>query len=995
MMLALIAAHLVAAALAPALVAWLRRPALLLLAAVPAAGFGWAVAMTGRVAEVGSSAEAQGAVRDGGAVEQRVQWVEELGLELSFRLTTLTWVMTLLVTGVGALVLAYCAAYFRRDDSGLGRFAGLLTAFAGAMLGLVLADDLLVLYVFWELTTVLSYLLIGHNPERKANRRAAMQALMVTTFGGLAMLVGVIVIGQAAGTYRISEVLADPPVGDAVTVAVVLVLLGAVSKSALIPFHFWLPGAMAAPTPVSAYLHAAAMVKAGVYLVALFAPAFAGLMPWRPLLLTLGVLTMLLGGLRALRQTDLKLLLAYGTVSQLGFLIVLVGAGTRSAALAGVAMLVAHALFKAALFLVVGLVDRATGTRDLRELSGLGRRLPVLLVTSVLAAASMAAIPPLAGFVAKETAYAAAVDIAESGDGTGIGTFAGWALVAGLAVGSALTAAYSIRFVWGAFAVKPGVEPIASQDCRFPTAGFSAAPVILAAAGLVLGFLGPGETTLLEPYADLFPEGAHEPELALWHGVNTALLLSIASVLVGIVLFRWRDGVDRLEGALAPSTDAESTYRAIMRGVDRLAVEVTGTTQRGSLPSYLAVIFLVVVAVPGGVLVAGRLWDGGDGGGLDVRAWDSVGQAVVGAIMIAAAVLAARSRRRLKAVVLAGGTGYGMAMLFILHGAPDLALTQVLVETVTLVIFVLVLRRLPTYFSDRPLTASRWWRLGLGVAVGVVMAGLALAASGARTAQPVSDGFAEPAVSYGGGHNIVNVTLVDIRAWDTMGEISVLVVAATGVASLIFLITGRTGRWRPDDAIANAPSPHGRRPHRNLWLRAGRTVAPEGRSIIFEVVTRLAFHVVIVFSIYLLFVGHNAPGGGFAGGLVAGLALMVRYLAGGRHELDEAAPVDAGLVLGIGLFVATGTGLVPLLFGGDVLQSAVVDFEVPLIGHVHFVTSLFFDIGVYLVVVGLMLDVLRSLGGGIDRQADGGEDDSDEDEPAESEATISTAEGVR
>ncbi|WP_184830071.1 Na+/H+ antiporter subunit A [Jiangella mangrovi] len=978
-MLALIAAHLVAAALAPALVAWLRRPALLLLAAVPAAGFGWAVAMTGRVQE-------------GGDVEQTIRWVDELGLELSFRLTTLTWVMTLLVTGVGALVLAYCAAYFRRDDAGLARFAGLLTAFAGAMLGLVLADDLLVLYVFWELTTVLSYLLIGHNPERKANRRAALQALMVTTFGGLAMLVGVIVIGQAAGTYQISAVLADPPGGDAVTVAVVLVLIGAVSKSALIPFHFWLPGAMAAPTPVSAYLHAAAMVKAGVYLVALFAPAFAGLMPWRPLLLTLGVLTMLLGALRALRQTDLKLLLAYGTVSQLGFLIVLVGAGTRSAALAGVAMLVAHALFKAALFLVVGLVDRATGTRDLRELSGLGRRLPVLLVTSVLAAASMAAIPPLAGFVAKESAYLAALDIAETGDGTGIGAFAGWALVAGLAVGSALTAAYSIRFVWGAFAVKPGVPALEASDCRFPTVGFSAAPVVLAAAGLVLGFLGPAETTLLEPYADLFPEGAHEPELALWHGLNAALLLSVASVLVGIALFRWRDGVGRVEGALAPSTDAETTYRTIMRGVDRLAVEVTGTTQRGSLPSYLAVIFLVVVAVPGGVLVVNRLWDGG-GSGLDVRAWDSVGQAVVGAIMIAAAVLAARSRRRLKAVVLAGGTGYGMAMLFILHGAPDLALTQVLVETVTLVIFVLVLRRLPTYFSDRPLTASRWWRLGLGVAVGVIMAGLALAASGARTAQPVSDGFAEPAVSYGGGHNIVNVTLVDIRAWDTMGEISVLVVAATGVASLIFLITGRTGRWRPDDAIASAPSPHGRRSHRNLWLRAGRTVAPEGRSILFEVVTRLAFHVVIVFSIYLLFVGHNAPGGGFAGGLVAGLALMVRYLAGGRHELDEAAPVDAGLVLGIGLFVATGTGLVPLLFGGDVLQSAVVDVEVPLIGHVHFVTSLFFDIGVYLVVVGLMLDVLRSLGGGIDRQADG--DDSDSDAASDSAEALETAEGVR
>ncbi|TDE00111.1 Na+/H+ antiporter subunit A [Jiangella asiatica] len=968
-MLALIAAHFVAAAAAPVLVAWLHRRAFLVLALVPAVAFGWAVAMTSRVAGHGAS-----------AIEEQVAWVRTLGLELSFRLTTLSWVMMLLVTGVGALVLAYCAYYFRPGDGDLWRFSGLLTGFAGAMLGLVLADDLIVLYIFWELTTVLSYLLIGHNPERKANRRAAMQALMVTTFGGLAMLIGIVIVGQRAGTYQISAVLADPPAGDAITAAVVLLLVGAISKSALVPFHFWLPGAMAAPTPVSAYLHAAAMVKAGVYLVALFAPAFAGLMPWRPLLLVLGVVTMLLGGLRALRQHDLKLLLAYGTVSQLGFLVVLVGAGTRAAALAGVAMLVAHALFKASLFLIVGIVDRAAGTRDLRELSGLGRRMPVLLWASVLAAASMAAVPPLAGFVAKETVYAAFVDIAETGDGTGIGSAAGWTLVAGLSAGSALTVAYSARFVWGAFAVKPDVPPIG--ECRMPVAGFAAAPVALALACLALGLVGPAETELLEPYAEQFPPGTHEAELSLWHGVNTPLLLSVLAVALGLAVHWRRDLVARVQERLAPRADAESGYRAIMRAVDRLAVEVTGTTQRGSLPIYLAVIFVVVVAVPGSTLLAGQVWDG------DVHAWDTPAQAVVVAVMVAGAVAAARSRRRLKAVVLAGVTGYGMAMLFILHGAPDLALTQVLVETVTLVIFVLVLRRLPPYFSDRPLTSLRWWRLGLGGLVGLVMAGLALAASGARVAEPVSEGFAEPAVSYGGGHNIVNVTLVDIRAWDTMGEISVLVVAATGVASLIFLITGRTGRWRADEAIANAPPARaavGRRVHRNVWLRAGRTLAPERRSIMFEVVTRLVFHVIVVFSIYLLFAGHNAPGGGFAGGLVAGLALMVRYLAGGRHELNEAAPVDAGLVLGIGLFIATGSGLVPLALGGDVLQSAVVDITMPLLGHIHFVTSLFFDVGVYIVVVGLMLDVLRSLGGGIDRQ-------SVDDEDVES---LEPAEGVR
>jgi multicomponent Na+:H+ antiporter subunit A len=298
-------------------------------------------------------------------------------------------------------------------------------------------------------------------------------------------------------------------------------------------------------------------------------------------------------------------------------------------------------------------------------------------------------------------------------------------------------------------------------------------------------------------------------------------------------------------------------------------------------------------------------------------------------------------------------------MLFLLHGAPDLALTQVLVETVTLVIFVLVLRRMAPYFSDRPLTRARWLRVGIGALSGVFASGLALAAAGVRIGDPISDAFAEGAVEYGGGYNIVNVTLVDIRVWDTMGELSVLVVAATGVASLIFLITGRGGPQSPA-----APLPEGEATGR--WLRAGRTLDPERRSIVFEIVTRLVFHTVILFSVWLIFSGHNGPGGGFAGGLMAGLALMVRYLAGGRYELDEAAPVDAGRVLGLGLAVATVAALVPLAFGGQVFQSAIVKFHVFAIGDIKLVTSLFFDLGVYLVVVGLMLDVLRSLGGGID-----------------------------
>ncbi len=947
-MFALVVLQFLAAAIAPALIRWLDRRAFLLLALAPLAGFIWALRQTAAVTGSGSV-----------PVVQSITWIDALDFQFAFQLGVLNWLMMLLVTGIGALVLAYCAAYFPAHDGDLWRFSAVLTAFAGAMLGLVLSDDLLLLYVFWELTSVLSYLLIGHNPERRANRRAAMSALMVTAFGGLTMLLGIIVLGGKAGSYRLSDIASDPPSGTAVTVAVLLILVGAVSKSALVPFHFWLPGAMAAPTPVSAYLHAAAMVKAGVYLIAVLAPIFAATPGWRPALMTLGLVTMLVGGLRALRQYDVKLLLAYGTVSQLGFLIAMVGTGTRAAALAGLGLVLAHALFKSTLFLVVGIVDHSTGTRDLRELSGLRRQLPGLLVITILAAASMAGVPPLLGFTAKESGFAAFGDL-----GRDVGWGAGWLLLVVLVIGSTLTVAYTARLVWGIFGNKSGCEPgpITAPSIRFQTP-----PAILAAACLVLGFSGAWLTERFTPYLQAFPSTSHEPELALWHGFTVPLLLSILCLGAGVALFIGRRQVAWLQHVVTDRVrlpNAERAYYLLVRGLERLAVEVTARTQQGSLPRYMSIIVLVVITVPGSALAMNRDWG-------QVRGYDTVAQVVVGILIIISAIETVRSRRRLRAVLLLGATGYGTAVLFILHGAPDLALTQVLVETFLLVAFVLVLRRLPPYFSNRRFTLTRWIRIGIGCITGLVVGGFALAATTARSAAPISAGFAEPAVSCGGGRNIVNVTLVDIRAWDTLGELSVLVVAATGVASLIFLITGRTSRLRPSEAIQSHTHVAGARTvARRTWLRAGRTQAPHRRSVVFEVVTRLLFHSVIVFSAYLLFAGHNSPGGGFAGGLVVGLALTVRYLAGGRHELDEAAPIDAGVVLGLGLTIAAIAGLVPTLIGGQVLQSAIVDLQIPFIGGLHVVTSTFFDIGVYLVVVGLALDVLRSLGGGIDQDSD-------------------------
>ncbi|MGI8458922.1 MAG: Na+/H+ antiporter subunit A [Propionibacteriaceae bacterium] len=975
-MIPLIAVHLGVALIAPILLQRLRCRAFFLLALAPLATLVWAVVQAPTVLA-------------GRVIEERFHWIPALGVDVAFRMGLLQWVLTLIVSGVGALVLYYCRWYFE-DEGPPARTGAVLVAFAGAMLGLVLADDLVVLYVFWELTTVFSYLLIGHHPRFPANRRAALTALIVTTFGGLAMLVGIVLLGVHFTTLSLSGVLAaasvsggHPPV---VVVALLLVLLGALSKSALVPFHFWLPGAMAAPTPVSAYLHAAAMVKAGVYLVAVLAPVFAATPAWRPICLTLGATTMIIGGWRALRQYDIKLVLAYGTVSQLGFLIAVTGLGTRAAALGGLALVISHALFKSTLFLVVGIVDHSAGTRDLRKLTGVGRSLPLLAVVATVAGASMAALPPTIGFVSKEAAFEALTYLVRTGDGTQVRILPAVLFAAALVAGSALTVAYTLRFLWGTFADKPGLTPVDTAGaegqegsvtaCRPVPPGFVVAPLLLAGLSLVGGFLGPGLTESLQGYVDAFAVGEPSHGIALWHGVGAPLVMSAVAVVVGVVLFWQRLFIAKAQSTFPRLLAAEELYQQLMAALDRLAVRVTAATQRGSLPVYLGTIMVVVVVLPGSALLGLTAWPAA------VRIADTPAQILVGALMAVGALGAATSRGRLRAAILVGVTGYGMAVLFALHGAPDLALTQILVETVTLIVLALVLRKLPKYFTSRPLHSSRWWRLVIAVAVGAVVSLVTLAAAGARTAVPVSRGYYRAAYEFGYGKNIVNVTLVDIRAWDTMGEIAVLVVAATGVASLIFIrrryvvsVPTRVADHAGRTELPVPPASQGRL----TWLRGSQALLPVHRSTIFEVVTRVLFPVMIVVSVYLLLAGHNAAGGGFAGGLVAGTALVVRYLAAGGQELDEAAPIDAGRVLGAGLLLAGLSALAPLPFGGRVLQSYQLTLHfgpltelstpfgvVELLGSPHLVTSVFFDVGVYLIVVGVMLDLARALGAGID-----------------------------
>ncbi|NKY52628.1 Na+/H+ antiporter subunit A [Nocardia vermiculata] len=933
-MLAILIAHALAALLAPAAVRVMGSRGFYPIAAAPLAGLIWVIANWNSEAHV------------------RLAWAPELHMTLDLRLDSLASIVSVLVLGVGALVLAYCAEYFDDDDRPrLGIFAGYLVAFAGAMFGLVVSDNMLVMFTFWEITTVLSFLLVGHHAEQSKGRRAALQALLVTTAGGLAMLVGLIMLGEMYGSYLLSDVVARADPHDwSTSIAAVLILIGALSKSAIVPLHFWLPGAMIAPTPVSAYLHAAAMVKAGIYLVARFAPGLSESPVWHPTVLILGLLSMVLAGIRSMQVYDLKLVLAFGTVSQLGFMLVLVGLGTPEAGLAGMAMLVAHALFKGCLFMVVGIIDHSAGVRDLRRLSGIGRRAPVLCVTAILAALSMAAIPPFFGFVGKESAFAAILDAPNLSPAVRI------AVGIGVVAGSMLTVGYSARLIWGAFGTKRATEGVPEPEPHWhrPTALFLAPPAVLAVAGLVAGLAAPWMDRLLAPYAHTLP-GALEAHLALWHGWGTPLVLSLVAIACGLVLFEIRD---RIGTSVNPRLgNADRVYDATLRGMDQLSLRMTGATQRGSLPLNQGLILVTVVVLPTVMLFLGARSH------LTVRPWDSAFQLVVALPVAAMALGATVMRNRLASVLLVGGTGYGCGVFFALHGAPDLALTQFLVETLTLVIFVLVLRKFSAEIEPDRAAALKVRRAIIATAVGAAVVLVAAFATAARTSEPIWHRIQDAAYSGGGGKNAVNVLLVDIRAWDTMGEISVLVVAATGVASLMY----RSRRFGTLPRVSDAPG-YSPDPQRTYWLRASPLVPARERSMVMAMTTRMLFPTIMVLSAYFFFSGHNAPGGGFAGGLTAGLALVLRYLAGGRYELAEALPVDAGHVLGAGLVLSAGTATGSLLLGAPPLSSAIFEITLPVLGHIKFVTATLFDLGVYLIVVGLVLDVLRSLGARLDTE---------------------------
>jgi multicomponent Na+:H+ antiporter subunit A len=750
------------------------------LAAAPRLGrWGFLAGATPMAASLAYAAARWDDVVGGAPVVSSQRWVAGLELVVDARLDGFALVMVLLVSGMGVAVMAYSPAYFGRGGDG-GRVAGLLVLFAGSMLALVLADNLGWLYVSWELTSVLSFLLIGGAQVTPEQRAAARQALLVTASGGLAMLGGFVLIAQAAGTWSLHQILTDPPSGPRVHVGLGLVLAGVVTKSAQFPFHFWLPGAMVAPTPISAYLHSATMVKAGIYLAARLAPAFALVGFWRPVVIGVGLFTMIGGALRALRQTDLKLLLAFGTVSQLGFMLVLAGAGRPEATKAAVVLLLAHGLFKGALFLVVGIVDHELGTRDVDALPRLAGGWRGVRVVAILSAASMAGVPPLVGFVAKESAYEAFAH----------GSAADSAVLAGLVAGSVLTFAYSARFIRPFL---PGRDvPAAAHG---PSTALAVAPVVLVAGTVLGGLAVPVLDPLVRSAANALDPGVGEPKLALWHGFNLPLALSAVTIVLGLVLVTARRRVGTVQAALAPPVRAEQGYTLALRALDVTARRVTGAIQVGSLPAYIAVILVVVIGVPNVVLLRRGEWPG----------WPALaevaGQPVLAAVLIGAGVAVAFVRRRFGTVLLLGAVGYTMAVLFALQGAADLALTQFAVETLSVVVFMLVIRHLPREFRRYQFRAAGVLRLTVAVFVGVGVFALAMMTGGGTAERPVSDQIVAAAEPEGGGRNVVNIILVDVRGLDTLGEITVLTASAVGVASL-----ARIGR-RPTER-----QPRGERP---------------------------------------------------------------------------------------------------------------------------------------------------------------------------------------
>ena len=860
-----------------------------------------------------------------------VPWIPALGLNASLFLDPLGLMFAGMILGIGLLIIIYARFYLASADP-MGRFFTYLLLFQGAMLGIVLSDNVLLLLIFWELTSLSSFLLIGfwrHSPEA---RQGARMALFVTGGGGLALIGGLLILGNIAGSYDLTVILQQKDVIQASPLylpALLLILGGCFTKSAQFPFHFWLPHAMAAPTPVSAYLHSATMVKAGVFMLARLWPVLAGTDAWFLIVATTGLVTMVFAACVALFKDDLKGLLAYSTISHLGFLTMLFGIGTPMAALVGVFHILNHATFKAALFLNAGIVDHEAGTRDIKRLGGLFGLMPIAGTLALIAGLSMAGVPPLNGFISKEMMLYEAADTVWLGQA--------WVFPVLATLGATLSVAYSLRYIVHVyFGPRRDDYPKAPHD---PGIGLWGPPVVLVALVVAIG-LAPALVAgpLVNLAAGAVTNGAAEPEhLALWHGVTPALFMSAIALALGAALLAGHGRLDRLwQGARVP--EAKRLFDAGVLGAVGWARKGTDLLQNGSLQRAMAALIGTAVVVGfAGFFSAGYV--AGDRPGVAASP-----AAVVGwiALIAATAMVVLTHKARYISLIYIGIVGLIISMAFVHLSAPDLALTQISVEVVTILLMLLALNLLP---KETPPESRPWRKIrdgGVAVAAGLGVGGAAWAIM-TRPLDSISGYFWENAKSEGGGTNVVNVILVDFRGFDTFGEIIVLGIAALGIFALLERVeTGASGKrlaaWKPDTVRS-----------------------PEHHPMMLVVATRLVLPLAVMVALYIFLRGHNQPGGGFIAGLVVAVAILMQYMASGFAFADQRLHADHHSLIGAGVLVAALTGLGSLLFGAPFLTSAFDYFSLPLIGEFELATAILFDIGVALTVIGAVMLALAQL----------------------------------
>jgi multicomponent K+:H+ antiporter subunit A len=877
------------------------------------------------------------AVMAGQTLLFHADWIPELGLNIGFRLDGLALMFGLLITGIGSLIVLYGHFYLGPDDSP-GKLFTLLMLFMAAMLGVVLSDNLLLLVVFWELTSISSFLLVGYWGHRPEARSGARMALAVTGGGGLALLAGVVVLGQIAGTYELSAMLdqaARIQSHEHFTLALVLILLGCFTKSAQWPFHFWLPEAMAAPTPVSAYLHSATMVKAGVFLLARLHPVLGGSGLFETLVTGAGLITLCYAAYVAVFRHDLKGLLAFSTISHLGLITFLIGLASPLSAVAAVFHILNHATFKAALFMTAGIVDHETGTRDMRRLGGLMSVLPWTGTVAIMVAGAMAGVPLTNGFLSKEMFFFEAVEAQSTWS-------MGWLLPVVVTLAGACSVAYSLRFVHDVFFNGPAKDlPHAHPHeppllMRLPVA-------LLAVISLVVGVL-PALT--LGPLVDVAARAVlngptPEYHLALWHGFNLPLLMSGLAVMGGVLFYLGLQRGGWLHRYEPRRWSGRAAFTGLMNGLVNGAGLIVRGTETGSLQRYVAWTVLSAIVVAAWPFVQTSLPL--SAGTRELLPASPVAIVIWLILLVSSAVLVLNHRDRFKAVLLTGAVGLVTALTFLSFSAPDLALTQLSVEVVSTVLLLMGLALLPAFTPKESSQVRRGRDVVVASLAGLGMTFLCWMVL-TRDHDSLSWYLLEQSVPKGGGTNVVNVTLVDFRGYDTFGEITVLGIAGIGVLAMLEGFKVRRAQTGPD----------------------GRPWSFEQQPLLLRVAARFILPLALVMSLYIFWRGHNLPGGGFIAGLITAVALVVQYMALGQAKAEALLHGAQGRRftrwIGSGLMIAGLTGLGSFVFGRPFLTSAFGHPVVPVFGEIPLATAALFDLGVYITVVGATLLTLSVLG---------------------------------